>query len=101
MTNFYFRAVASDGQIRTGAIHAESERLVAFELRRQGLTPVYVGKEAKEISTLRRHQAAAILFRQPEARCSPTASKAPDDDSTWSAIGPKPSTLMVSLPMQS
>ena len=47
MTNFYFRAVASDGQIRTGAIHAESERLVAFELRRQGLTPVYVGKEAK------------------------------------------------------
>ncbi len=47
MTNFFFRAVASDGQIRTGAIHAESERLVAFELRRQGLTPVYVGKEAK------------------------------------------------------
>src|SRR5271154_6802677 len=47
MTNFYFRAVASDGQIRTGSIHAESERLVAFELRRQGLTPVYVGKEAK------------------------------------------------------
>ena len=47
MTNFYFRAVASDGQIRTGAIHAESERLVAFELRRQGLTPVYVGKEAR------------------------------------------------------
>ena len=48
MTNFHFRAVASDGQIRTGAIHAESERLVAFELRRQGLTPVYVGKEAKK-----------------------------------------------------
>jgi general secretion pathway protein F len=48
MTHFHFRAVASDGQIRTGAIHAESERLVAFELRRQGLTPVYVGKEAKK-----------------------------------------------------
>lgn len=48
MTHFYFRAVASDGQIRTGAIHAESERLVANELRRQGLTPVYVGKEAKK-----------------------------------------------------
>src|ERR1700691_2981775 len=47
MNSFHFRAVASDGQIRTGAIHAESERLVAFELRRQGLTPVYVGKEAK------------------------------------------------------
>jgi general secretion pathway protein F len=48
MTHFHFRAVASDGQIRTGAIHAETERLVAFELRRQGLTPVYVGKEPKK-----------------------------------------------------
>ncbi len=48
MNSFHFRAVASDGQIRTGAIHAESERLVAFELRRQGLTPVYVGKEEKK-----------------------------------------------------
>jgi len=48
MTNFHFRAVASDGQIRTGAIQAESERLVAFELRRQGLAPVYVGKEPKK-----------------------------------------------------
>jgi general secretion pathway protein F len=48
MTNFYFRAVASDGQIRTGAIQAESERLVAYELRRQGLAPVYVGKEPKK-----------------------------------------------------
>ncbi|HTC35204.1 MAG TPA: type II secretion system F family protein [Bryobacteraceae bacterium] len=48
MTSFHFRAVASDGQIRTGAIHGESERLVAYELRRQGLTPVYVGKEEKK-----------------------------------------------------
>lgn len=48
MTNFYFRAVASNGQIRTGAIQAETERLVAHELRRQGLTPVYVGREAKK-----------------------------------------------------
>jgi general secretion pathway protein F len=48
MNSFHFRAVASDGQIRTGAIHAESERLVAYELRRQGLTPVYVGKEEKK-----------------------------------------------------
>jgi general secretion pathway protein F len=53
MTNFYFRAVASDGQIRTGAIHGESERLVAYELRRQGLTPVYVGKEAKSSSEIK------------------------------------------------
>jgi len=48
MNSFHFRAVASDGQIRTGAIHAESERLVAFELRRQGLKPVYVGREEKK-----------------------------------------------------
>jgi len=48
MTNFYFRAVASDGQIRTGALQAETERMVAFELRRQGLSPVYVGKEPKK-----------------------------------------------------
>jgi len=48
MTNFYFRAVASDGQLRTGTIHAETERWVAQELRRQGLTPVYVGNEPKK-----------------------------------------------------
>jgi len=48
MTNFYFKAVASDGQVRTGAIHAENERWVAQELRRQGLTPVYVGSQPKK-----------------------------------------------------
>jgi general secretion pathway protein F len=48
MNNFYFRAVASDGQLRTGTIHAESERWVAQELRRQGLSPVYVGNQPKK-----------------------------------------------------
>src|SRR6266436_4616884 len=48
MTNFHFKAVASDGQLRTGTIHAETERWVAQELRRQGLTPVYVGSEPKK-----------------------------------------------------
>ncbi|HYL35113.1 MAG TPA: type II secretion system F family protein [Bryobacteraceae bacterium] len=48
MTSFYFRAVASDGQLRTGTIHAETERWVAQELRRQGLTPVFVGTEPKK-----------------------------------------------------
>jgi general secretion pathway protein F len=48
MTNFYFKAVASDGQLRTGSIHAETERWVAQELRRQGLTPVFVGTEPKK-----------------------------------------------------
>jgi general secretion pathway protein F len=48
LTNFYFKAIASDGQLRTGTIHAETERFVAQELRRQGLTPVYVGNEPKK-----------------------------------------------------
>ena len=48
MTSFYFKAVASDGKLRTGSINAETERWVAQELRRQGLTPVYVGNEPKK-----------------------------------------------------
>jgi general secretion pathway protein F len=48
MNNFYFKAVASDGQLRTGSIHAETEGWVAQELRRQGLTPVFVGTEPKK-----------------------------------------------------
>ena len=48
MNSFYFRAVASDGRLRTGTIHAETERFVANELRKQGLTPVYVGSQPKK-----------------------------------------------------
>jgi general secretion pathway protein F len=48
MTSFHFKAVASDGKLRTGTIHAETDRWVAQELRRQGLTPVYVGIEPKK-----------------------------------------------------
>jgi general secretion pathway protein F len=48
MASFYFRAAASDGQIRTGTIHAETERFVANELRKQGLKPLYVGSEPKK-----------------------------------------------------
>jgi general secretion pathway protein F len=48
MTSFFFKAVASDGKLRTGTIHADTEKWVAQELRRQGLTPVYVGNEAKK-----------------------------------------------------
>jgi general secretion pathway protein F len=52
-TNFYFKAVASDGKMRTGILHGDTERWVAQELRKQGLTPVYVGvtqKKAFELS---------------------------------------------------
>lgn len=48
MTSYHFKAVASDGQLRTGVINAETDRWVAQELRRQGLTPVYVGTEEKK-----------------------------------------------------
>jgi len=40
---FHFRAVAPDGKLRTGTLHGDNEKFVAQELRKQGLTPVYVG----------------------------------------------------------
>lgn len=43
MTTFQFRAVTSDGKTRTGAHTATNEKAVAAELRRQGLTPLYIG----------------------------------------------------------
>jgi general secretion pathway protein F len=45
MATFFFRAVASDGKIRSGSLAGASEKLVARELRKQGLTPVYVGAQ--------------------------------------------------------
>jgi general secretion pathway protein F len=47
-TTFFFRAVASGGKLRTGTLTAETDKLVALELRRQGLIPVYVGLEQKK-----------------------------------------------------
>jgi general secretion pathway protein F len=49
---FHFRAVAPDGKLRIGVLAGDTEKTVASELRRQGLTPVYVGvgqKSALEI----------------------------------------------------
>ncbi len=46
-TTFHFRAVASDGKLRTGTLSADSDKSVAQELRRQGLIPVFVGLEQK------------------------------------------------------
>lgn len=45
-TAFHFRAVASDGKVRTGTLSAESQRAAAAELRRQGLAPVQVSEQA-------------------------------------------------------
>ncbi len=41
-TAFTYRAVAPDGKVRTGALEGESDRAVARELQRQGLTPIAV-----------------------------------------------------------
>ncbi len=64
---FYFRAIASDGKLRTGTITAETEKNVAQELKRQGLIPVYVGVEQKkgfslELPAFRRSTRKDVLF---------------------------------------
>jgi general secretion pathway protein F len=46
-TTFFFRAVASDGKVRTGSLAGADEKLVVRELRKQGLTPIYVGVAPK------------------------------------------------------
>lgn len=46
-TTFFFRAVAADGKVRSGSLSGENEKLIARELRKQGLTPVYVGVAPK------------------------------------------------------
>jgi general secretion pathway protein F len=47
MATFYFRAVASDGKMRTGSLAGDNDKIVVRELRKQGLTPVYVGVSPK------------------------------------------------------
>jgi general secretion pathway protein F len=59
MATFFFRAVASDGKIRSGSLTAENERLIARELRKQGLTPIYVGVAPKS---------AGFEFKMPNFR---------------------------------
>jgi general secretion pathway protein F len=49
-STFFFRAVASDGKVRTGSLTGPDEKLVARELRKQGLTPIYVGVAPKGTS---------------------------------------------------
>jgi general secretion pathway protein F len=49
-STFFFRAVASDGKVRTGNLSGENETLIARELRKQGLTPIYVGVAPKGTS---------------------------------------------------
>jgi general secretion pathway protein F len=53
MTTFFFRAVASDGKVRTGSLSADTEKAVARELRNQGLIPVYVGVQPRKSFALK------------------------------------------------
>jgi general secretion pathway protein F len=70
MATFFFRAVASDGKLRTGTITAETEKIVARELKRQGLIPVFVGSEKKKDLQLklpsfgRGHRKDVLFFTQ-------------------------------------
>src|SRR5438034_2354150 len=47
MATFFFRAVASDGKVRTGSLSGDDEKIIARDLRKQGLTPIYVGVAPK------------------------------------------------------
>jgi general secretion pathway protein F len=49
-STFFFRAVAADGKVRTGSLNGQDEKLIARELRKQGLTPIYVGVAPKGTS---------------------------------------------------
>jgi general secretion pathway protein F len=48
MTSFFFRAVTSDGKLRTGTLSGDTDKAVAREMRNQGLIPVYVGVQPKK-----------------------------------------------------
>jgi general secretion pathway protein F len=66
-TSFYFKAVASNGKVRSGTLSAESDKAVAGELRRQGLIPVYVGIQQKKgieikLPDFTRGRRADVLF---------------------------------------
>jgi general secretion pathway protein F len=65
---FHFRAMTADGKLRTGVITGDTERYVATELRRQGLTPVYIGAQAQksawsfELPDLANRKRRSVLF---------------------------------------
>jgi general secretion pathway protein F len=66
-TTFHFRAIASDGKVRTGTFTADNDKSVARELKRQGLIPVYVGLEQKngfdlQIPSFDRGKRRDVLF---------------------------------------
>src|SRR5436190_4497934 len=67
-STFFFRAVASDGKVRTGSLSGDDEKLIARDLRKQGLTPIYVGIAPKsagfqlKLPTFRKGRRRDVLF---------------------------------------
>lgn len=64
---FHYRAVGKDGKTRAGMVTAENTTSAARELRRQGLTPIYVGSEEKKglslsLPSLGRGRRRDVLF---------------------------------------
>lgn len=45
MATFHYKALAADGRTRLGTLTVDDDRAVARELRKQGLTPVFIGTE--------------------------------------------------------
>jgi general secretion pathway protein F len=45
MATFHYKALAPDGRTRAGALSVDDDRAAARELRRMGLTPVFIGLE--------------------------------------------------------
>ena len=43
MSTFHYRALATDGKVRSGTLSSGDEAAAVRELRRQGMTPVFVG----------------------------------------------------------
>ncbi len=64
MPEFHYRAVTPDGKVLEGTLVRETEKSVAHELSKGGLTPLYVGsgRRAEGIDV------AALLRRRPGAR---------------------------------
>ncbi|HWR52069.1 MAG TPA: type II secretion system F family protein [Bryobacteraceae bacterium] len=64
---YFFRAVAPDGKLRTGTLNAETDKVVARELRQQGLVPVYVGLQPSKrfelkLPSFKRGRRREVLF---------------------------------------
>ena len=45
MATFHYKALAADGRVTAGALVVEDDRAAARELRRKGLTPVFIGAD--------------------------------------------------------